>query len=177
MLASTVAESPIEALDTVVINGHAGIRDAVSLDAGLLVQGDTALGRRETGSSNVISVLGDVVLKDGDDTRVQVSHDWATSRCGRTSRCRTAWAWARRGRSRRLASSWAPAGGRHPRAPDQGVNVEGVVFSDGGVKLAQVHEMRELLSTKGVTVEGASCRPVPWSCAPAAAPTTLSPSP
>ena len=56
VLASTVAESPIEALDTVVINGHMSIRDAVSLDAGLLVQGDTALGRRETGSSNVISV-------------------------------------------------------------------------------------------------------------------------
>ena len=160
VLASTVAESPIEALDTVVINGHMSIRDAVSLDAGLLVQGDTALGRRETGSSNVISVLGDLVLKDGDDTRVQVSHDsgdiemWSDLQVqgnlglGETGTIET---------SRFVVGNLQVEDIRE-RTPDQGVNVEGVVFSDGGVKLAQVHEMRELLSTKGVTVEGANCK-------------------
>ena len=33
-----------------------------------------------------------------------------------------------------------------------------VIFVDGGIKMARVHEMREELPTKGVTLEGANCK-------------------
>ena len=65
----------MDALADVQIDGVLQIRDQATLGAGVTVHSDTVLGHRDTSSSNVVTVSGDLVLMDADEPRVRISDD------------------------------------------------------------------------------------------------------
>jgi len=75
VLASTLVDAPMDALADVQIDGVLQIRDQATLGAGVTVHSDTVLGHRDTSSSNVVTVSGDLVLMDADEPRVRISDD------------------------------------------------------------------------------------------------------
>ena len=162
VLASTLVNAPIDALGDVKIDGQMQIRDPVILGDGVIVQSDTVLGHRDTSESNVnvITVSGDLVLTDGDETRVRISDDSGNVEMWSDLHVQGNLELGDAGMidTPRFVVGSLNVKDIRERSPDQGVNVEGVVFVDGGIKFARVHEMREVLPTKGVTLEGANCK-------------------
>ena len=160
VLAATLVEAPMDALGDVQINGNLQVREHSTMDAAVTVHSDTVLGHRDRSASNVITVAGDLVLMDDDEARLRVSDAsgdvelWSDLQVhgnvdlGEEGTINTP----------RFVVGALKVKEIRERTTDEGVTVEGVVFVDGGIKMARVHEMREELPTKGVTVEGANCK-------------------